>query len=127
MPLRLGFYGFLLLLTHSFSSCAQKHSRLGREVAKEQLQEALKREATVVSSTVPRPLPDSVAAVRIAEPILFRTYGKKNIVDERPYEVYLIDKYWVVMGTLPEDTDGGVFIIILDSKDSRVIKLTHGK
>ncbi|MCA8830338.1 YbbC/YhhH family protein [Hymenobacter sp. BT728] len=84
-------------------------------------------EANVVCSTVPQPLPDSAAAVRVAEPILFRTYGKKNIVHERPYEVYLIDKYWVVMGTLPEDWMGGVFIIILDSRDSRMIELTHGK
>ncbi|RSK49898.1 YbbC/YhhH family protein [Hymenobacter rigui] len=129
MLLRSTLYYTLILLVLSFSSCAQgkKHSRLGLEVAKEELQEALKRTPESVSPTMQQPLPDSIAAVRFAEPILFRTYGKKHIVDERPYEVYLIDKYWVLMGTLPEDSMGGTFTIILDSRTGQIIELTHGK
>ncbi|WP_354576931.1 NTF2 fold immunity protein [Hymenobacter sp. UYP22] len=117
------------LLALSICGCAQgkKHSRLGREIAREELQEALQKQVAINVSTVTQALPDSAAAVRVAEPILFRTYGQKNIVHERPYEVYLIDKYWVLMGTLPKDSDGGVFTIILNSQDSRVIELTHGK
>ena len=129
MLLRSALWNTSILLALSFSSCAQgkKHSRLGLEVAKEELQEALKKPPESASPIMQQPLPDSIAAVRFAEPILFRTYGKKPIVDERPYEIYLIDKYWVLMGTLPENWDGGTFTIILDSRDSRVIELTHGK
>ena len=66
-------------------------------------------------------------AIAVAEPILFSIYGKKEIVSERPYECYLIDGFWYLSGKLPKDWLGGVFEIIINSKDGRVIKLTHGK
>jgi len=72
-------------------------------------------------------LPDSIIAMQVAEPILFRTYGKKNILPQRPYEVYLIDQYWVIQGTLPRGSKGGTFLLILDARNSRVIELTHDK
>ncbi|WP_410779748.1 NTF2 fold immunity protein [Hymenobacter negativus] len=61
------------------------------------------------------------------EPVLFRIYGRENIVKQRPYERYLIDHYWVVSGTLPEDWVGGTFMIIMDARNSQVIRLTHGR
>ena len=66
-------------------------------------------------------------AIAIVEPILFSIYGKKEIVSERPYECYLIEGFWYISGTLPQDWQGGVFEIIINSKDGCVIKLTHGK
>ena len=70
---------------------------------------------------------DKVTAIAVAEPILYKIYGKKNIIDERPYECYLIDGYWYICGTLPKGWKGGVFEIIISSKDGRTIKLIHGK
>ena len=70
---------------------------------------------------------DKQTAIAVAEPILFNTYGKKNIRDQKPYECYLIDGYWYVSGTLPKGWRGGVFEIIISSKDGKIIKLTHGK
>ena len=70
---------------------------------------------------------DRETAIRVVEPILFKIFGKKNIVRERPYECYLIDGYWYVCGTLPKNFKGGVFEIIIDSRDGKVIRLTHGK
>jgi NTF2 fold immunity protein len=70
---------------------------------------------------------DKATAVAVAEPILYKIYGKKNIINERPYECYLINGYWYIIGTLPKNRKGGVFEIIIDSKDSKVIKLVHGK
>jgi hypothetical protein len=70
---------------------------------------------------------DSSTAIKIAEPILFGIYGKENIGSQRPYETYLIDNYWVIAGTLPKDTDGGTFLFILDARNSKVLKITHGK
>ena len=70
---------------------------------------------------------DKETAIAIAETILFNIYGKKNIKRQRPYECYLIDGYWYVSGTLAKGGVGGVFEIIISSKDGGVIKLMHGK
>lgn len=70
---------------------------------------------------------DKETAIEVAEPILFKIYGKKNITGERPYECYLIDGYWYICGTLPKNWMGGVFEIIINSKNGQVIKLVHGK
>jgi len=70
---------------------------------------------------------DKQAAVAVAEAILFKVYGEENIRRQKPYGVYKTDHYWVITGTLPEGTSGGVFEIALDANDARVIGLTHGK
>ncbi|MCB2377986.1 YbbC/YhhH family protein [Hymenobacter sp. BT635] len=84
----------------------------------------LRQEKSGFSSVL---LPDQATAVAVAEPIVFRVYGKANIVRQRPYEVYRIDGFWYISGTLPAGCDGGVFEIILNAKTSEVLKLTHGK
>ena len=123
--------GIVSLLIISFSGAAQNtegHRRLGREVAREELQTALKELSRhTEAADAQLLLPDSLLAVQVAEPILYRTYGEKNIQRQRPYEVYLIDHYWVLQGTLPMHSEGGTFLIILDARDSRVIELTHSK
>jgi len=68
-----------------------------------------------------------LTAISVAEPILFSIYGKDNITKQRPYEIYFIDNYWVIAGTLPKGYLGGTFLIIIDSKDSEIIRITHGK
>jgi len=59
--------------------------------------------------------------------ILWDIYGKKRIKKQKPYNVYLIDKYWFLKGTLPKGMKGGTFMIIIDSRNYKVIRLTHGK
>ena len=70
---------------------------------------------------------DKETAINIIEPILFTVYRKGNIRKQRPYEIYLIDNYWVISGTLPRGYMGGTFLIIIDATNSKVIRLTHGK
>ncbi len=70
---------------------------------------------------------DKETATSIAEAILFKFYGKENIIAEHPYEIYLISGYWFVGGTLPANSKGGTFEIIFSSENGRVIKLIHGK
>lgn len=77
-------------------------------------------------------LPDKViqysqTAVDVAENILFNIYGKENIIQQRPYNLNFIDGYYIIEGTLPKNTLGGTFLIIINSKDGKIIKLTHGK
>jgi hypothetical protein len=72
-------------------------------------------------------IPDSATAVAVAEPILFKVYGKEEILGEKPYKVDSVDGYWVLTGTLPKGYLGGTFVIIMAAKDCKVIKLTHYK
>lgn len=70
---------------------------------------------------------DSVTAINAAEPILFSIYGKDIITYQRPYEMYFIDNYWIISGTLPKNYVGGAFLIIMDARNSRILRITHGK
>ncbi|MCD0479660.1 YbbC/YhhH family protein [Chryseobacterium sp. LC2016-29] len=72
-------------------------------------------------------IPDSQTAVDVAENFLVNIYGKENIIQQRPYNLNLIDDYYIIEGTLPKNTLGGTFLIIINSKDGKIIKLTHGK
>ncbi len=108
-----------------FCSCT-KHQKLGLQVAKDELKGALlykENRKLNYGNLITTPQ----AAIAIAEPILFGVYGKQEILDERPYEVYLIDGYWVLNGTLPVGSHGGGFLIILSAKDAQVINLIHYK
>jgi hypothetical protein len=118
---------FLLFPLLSYSQHNSDSSRLllGEQQAKEAIAAALINwnqkpfYDTLIS--------DKETAVNIAETILFRFYGKDQIISERPYEIYLISGYWYISGTLPKGYFGGTFEIIFSSKNGQVIKLIHGK
>ena len=109
-------------------SCGQDHSSrsvLGNAYAKKSAKE-------ILGDKNYKPFYDTLirtneTAIAVVEPILFDIYGRNNIVRQRPYECYLVDGYWYVAGTLPENYVGGVFEIILNAKNGEVIKLIHGK
>ncbi|MBC6989495.1 NTF2 fold immunity protein [Hymenobacter sp. BT491] len=104
-----------------------KHSKIGKQAAQEYVQAALNNPTLEIALAGKLLIKDSTLAIHIAEPILFSVYGQKNIVTQRPYEMCLFDKYWVLRGTLPKESDGGVFLIIIDARNGKVIQLTHGK
>lgn len=70
---------------------------------------------------------DKETAISIAELVLFDIYGKENIIEQRPYRVENSHGFWILQGTLEPETLGGVFMIIIDSKNGEVVKITHGK
>ena len=70
---------------------------------------------------------DEVSAISVAEPILFSSYGKENILKQRPYKIGKVQTYWVIYGSHPKPQIGGVFEIIINSKTGRIVKITHGK
>lgn len=106
----------------------QKRTSSGEEVAKQFLEEAQKGQLESSAYFKANPLiSDKETAAALAEVVLFKVYGKENIIDERPYEVYKINQYWILFGTLPRDMKGGTFQIALDGTDGRVIGLIHGK
>ena len=118
-------YLFALALL-SFIGCTQKNSTLGIGIAKQELEKAL-TEKSKTSIDFKQQIQNKQMLFSLAEPILFNSYGKAQIISEKPYEVYLINGYWVMNGTLPKKMYGGGFLIIISAKNGKVIKLTHYK
>ncbi len=65
--------------------------------------------------------------ISVAEPILFRIYGKQTILSERPYEIYQFGDYWIMLGTLQKDWKGGTFAFAINRKTCEIVGLNHGK
>lgn len=119
----------VFLLFFVLTACAQSgRSNLGRQHAEAELKAALSADKIPnVVNGESLIIKDSITAIAVAEPILFDIYGKDNITRQKPYEVYLIETYWILTGTLPKGWDGGTFLIIIDARDSRVLRIMHGK
>lgn len=128
---------FFLTLILTLFSCSEKRSNSKDELSQTQIytenkdSEYAKEElenAKINNEFSPtKAILNSKTAVEIAENILFPIYGKDNIIKQRPYDVNFIDGYYIINGTFPKPTIGGTFLIIINSKDGKVIKLTHGK
>lgn len=122
---------FIFLLSFVLNACGQDYNDrtvLGEEFAKDELKKSLIDTVQYqYKSTVSQPLiiTDKKSAIAVAEPILFKTYGKKNIMSERPYEIYHIDNFWVMLGTIPKNSLGEGFLIILDERNGKTVRLTH--
>ena len=113
------------------NSCAQDYKNrmlLGEDNAKKELFSAIND--TTLHNVINKKdilISDKKTAIDFAETVLFKVYGKENITKQRPYEVYDIENYWVISGTLPKEYLGGTFLIIIDSRDYRIVRITHGK
>lgn len=81
----------------------------------------------VSDHSINKPLPDADHAITAAEAYLFRVYGREQIVSERPYLISQYKGYWFVFGSLSKGAKGGVFNIVLNSRDSKVIACRHEK
>lgn len=117
---------FIALIAYIYA--INERTILGRSYAKQELKDALA--GTAEHNVIDNEriiLIDEATAINVAEPILFSIYGKENITKQRPYESYLIDNYWIISGTLPKSSLGGTFLIIIDSRNCRILKITHGK
>lgn len=96
---------------------------LGKAYAEKQVRLALK-------NTISFPFTDTLIktseeAIAFAEPILFKKFRRRNIIRQRPYEVYFVDGYWFIAGTLPKGTIGGTFDMIVKSEKGQVISIAR--
>lgn len=126
-------FSLLLLLVLTLSCHSQRKENnserliLGKKYAEEELKASLS-DSLLHNIVGKRILIDKEEnAVRIAEAKLFPIYTEENIVRQRPYEIYRINNYWLISGTLPTGYKGGTFLIILDARDGKVMRITHGK
>lgn len=111
------------------TACGQTNNdrtNLGIEYAKTELKDALANTKDKLI-LVDKVITDKETAISISETILFKIYGKNNIIKQRPYEVNKIENYWILNGTLPKKMLGGTFLIIINSTNGQIIKLTYGK
>ncbi|WP_188050579.1 YbbC/YhhH family protein [Flavobacterium sp. GP15] len=119
----------LMLFVIMQISCNQVlHNKLGIENAKKELENAL-NDTTKLAILDKNELliKEENTAIKVAEPILFEIYGKSKIEDEKPYEAYLINNYWVINGTINRFSFGGAFSIIIDARNSKVVNVIHYK
>ena len=72
-------------------------------------------------------VPDEQTAISIAVAVWSPIYGKDEIAKQKPYQVFLVDGYWVVSGSLPKQLVGGTAKIVIDKEDGRIIDISHGK
>ncbi|MCA6364787.1 MAG: YbbC/YhhH family protein [Bacteroidetes bacterium] len=113
------------MITFQFAQCDNKKNS---EYAEQELKLALKDTLQDSQFYFTGKVTDESSAIKAAEPILFNIYGEKNIKQQRPYQVYNTQKYWVIWGTLNEEYSlGGVFLIILNAQNNRVLRIIHGK
>lgn len=70
---------------------------------------------------------DKAELIGFIEPVLFNIYGKSTIENERPYQCYLIGKYWIAFGYLPTSSLGGTFEVVIDRTNLQIIYIMHGK
>ena len=119
-------YLFTCIILLPFFALAQQLTKADSQSYREIIKWAL-TDKTNYRFQINKAIADKETAVSVAEPILFSIYGKDQIIGEKPYNVALIDGFWILTGTLPDGYVGGTFLIIFSAKDGRVIKLTHGK
>jgi hypothetical protein len=80
-------------------------------------------------------LPDSTTAINVAMPILTKTYGKDEIENWKPFEVYSISNYWFIHGTIKKRqltkgvtvTGGDPVIMVIDAFNSKVLYMMAGE
>ena len=70
-------------------------------------------------------------AFKIAEPMLIDTYGKENILLQKPFRINLVDDIWIIYGTLPlangKMAVGGTAYIEIRKKNGELVKMIHEK
>jgi hypothetical protein len=70
-------------------------------------------------------VPDKDTATKVAEVILFRLYGERDIVHQRPYTVTEDQNIWWVCGTLQGEGFGSAFKIAISRQTAAVLYVEH--
>ncbi|HEX3505944.1 MAG TPA: NTF2 fold immunity protein [Xanthobacteraceae bacterium] len=71
-------------------------------------------------------VPDADTARKISEVVLIRLVGEAQVEREKPLTVSLEDGVWIVKGTMPPNTLGGIAEVHISKKDGTILFLSHG-
>ena len=73
-------------------------------------------------------VPDAKTAIKIAVAVWEPIFGEAHIAGEKPYRTRLDAKgVWIVEGSLPADTQGGVALAEIAKDDGRILRVSHGQ
>jgi hypothetical protein len=68
------------------------------------------------------------AAIEIARAVAVARYGEAVIQREEPLTAKLDERNnWIVWGTMPQDSLGGVVEVEIARRDGRVLRMGHGQ
>ena len=117
-----------LFFNISYAQNSNNSIYMGRKSAEYQLKEVIANNKlhNIINSS-DKIIKNEEILIKIIEPILFDIYGKKNIEEQKPYEINDFENYYVVNGILDKNYKGGTFLIIIDKRNSQILKITHGK
>jgi len=71
------------------------------------------------------PLENCDQVINGAELLLFKVYGRKRILNEKPYHFSSNEIWWQLYGDLPAGSLGGVFEVIISKETKEVVKIIH--
>jgi len=71
-------------------------------------------------------IPNAMTAIKIAEAIWYPIYGNK-IYTKKPFKASLKKNIWIVEGSLPANSEGGIPYIEIQKKDGKVLKVLFDK
>lgn len=72
-------------------------------------------------------VPDAGTAISIAQTILIRRFGVREVAGQMPLSARLTDDVWSVEGTISSGTFGRAIQIEISKRDSRVLRIGFGK
>lgn len=73
-------------------------------------------------------VPTDTVAKQIAAAVLVAIYGARQIEQQLPFRSTLRNgDVWVIAGTLPAGSRGGVAHIEISRRDGRILLLSHGR
>ena len=72
-------------------------------------------------------VPDEETALNIAEAVLVSVYGE-DVLSSKPFNVAFDEsnQVWIIKGSLPEGTNGGVPEIVIKKHDGTILKIDNG-
>lgn len=71
-------------------------------------------------------VPNAETAIKIAEAVWLPIYGDA-ILKKKPFKAHLTGDVWIVEGTLPAESVGGVPIAEISKKDGKIVRIRHGQ
>jgi len=70
-------------------------------------------------------VPDAKTAINIAVAVWEPIYGEEKIAGEKPYRARLTNGVWIVEGSLPAGSVGGIAIAEIAKDDGKILKVIH--
>lgn len=117
---------FIAILSDSCTT--DKWKRLDKKDSLEYYSELAKGERYSTVNWKPALIDNEEMAIKVAETYLFKTYREKEIKQQQPYNIDLINNCWIIVGTMPSHfITGGVFEIAIDARNGEVLGLIHGE